>query len=63
MGRLIHNLKIEDNISIKVNEVLMLGKIAQCDNGLYYIVFGSDLRIVILHKILLTNIKRIKPHI
>ncbi len=52
-----------DNISIKVNGVPMLGKIAQCDNGLYYIVFGSDLQIVILHRILLTNIKRIKPHI
>ena len=63
MGRLIHNLKMGDNISIKVNGVPMLGKVTQCDNGLYYIVYGSDLRIVILHKVLLTNIKRIKLHI
>jgi len=43
LGRLIHNLKIGDNIFIKVNGILMAGKVTQFGNGLYYIVSGYEI--------------------
>jgi len=41
--KLIHNLKIGDNIFIKVNGILMAGKVTQYSNGLYYIVSGYEI--------------------